>query len=187
MNNMLVNTKLMYFRYTGASTLTLNSTNAPWINKVVKITKLSARNTTTGLNTRQTFAGSYNGASAGGAMTTLEPGEGYELTAGLYNGSWSVPNAIKILDILPDATRLLFTVPANQSNVSTSPVTIAAGDAGSYLLESATGLTVTNFYVNDLVTIVPNTDFPIALAGGDAVGFDFSTTGTPGTLTLIKV
>lgn len=180
MSTMLVNQKLMYFRYVGATPLVLNSTNAAWINKVVKLTKLSLRNSTTGLNTRQTFAGSYNGATAGGAMTTLEVGQGYELTAGLYDGSWSLPDAFQVVEIPVDSTVLTLFFPGSQTNFPFPAITIGSAQAGTYALPTVgTGLNNVTYTKNGQA--VSGT---VTLPANDVLVVTGSTT-TVGTGTLV--
>lgn len=95
MAGLTVTRKNFDFQYRGGSALVLNATNAPWITKLLRIYRPSTGNALA----VQSYQGSYNGATAGGAVTTLTPGYCYRVVAGVYDGSWSIPDAVLVDEI----------------------------------------------------------------------------------------
>ncbi len=175
MASVTVDTKIFLALYTGASALTLNTTNAPWLNNVVKIIRPSLG---TGVNTRQSYNGAYNGATPGGAVSTLQPGLTYEITAGATNG-WMLPNFTRVPVL--DVTRLVIPFPAGQTLAFLAPIT-ADDQAGTYMLESSTGLTNISYQKNGAAVAIP-----FALVKGDVLTATATTaSGVEGLLTLVK-
>lgn len=95
MADLLVTKKNFEFQYRGPAALTLDAANAPFINKLLKVYR---RSTSTALAI-QSFAGSAAGTVPGGAVTQLIPGLCYRAVAAVFDGSWSIPNAVDVDDI----------------------------------------------------------------------------------------
>lgn len=105
MADLIVTKKNFGIQYRGAAPLILNATNAPWISKILKIYRPS---TGTALAV-QSYAGSFNGATAGGAVTQLTPGYCYQIVAAVYDGSLVIPDSV-LVDLVTYGT----TAPPNQ-------------------------------------------------------------------------
>lgn len=186
MASVTVDTKIFLALYTGASPLTLNTTNAPWLTKVVKIIRPS---TGTGVNTRQSYNGAYNGATPGGAVTTLAPGLIYEITAGLTN-SWALPDFTRVPVDPAAATSVVsqrLSFPAGATAYGFA-IVIGSGEAGTYALDAAnptTGLSAIS-YTKTVAGSTGAVTLPVTLAVGDMLTVTATTaSGTPGFLALI--
>lgn len=173
-----VDTKIVLALYTGTG-LTLNLTNAPWLSNVVKIIRPSLG---TGVNTRQSYNGAYNGATPGGAVSTLATGLIYEITSGATN-NWTLPDFTRTPAGAATPTRLVASFPSGQTALAV-PLTIGFADqVGTYPLPTTgTGLTAISYAKNGQAATTT-----VTLALNDVLTVTATTaSGTPGFLTLTK-
>lgn len=179
MASVTVDTKLINVLYTGATTLTLNTTNTPWISNVIKLIRPS---TSTGTNTRQSYNGSFGGATPGGAVTSLVPGTVYELTAGVTN-NWVLPNFTRVP--VENIIRLVGNFPASSTNTVLLSVDFPE-QAGTYALPT-TGSQVVSLTGISFSKGGSGVTGTVTLAQGDILAVTGTTaSGVLGKITLIK-
>jgi hypothetical protein len=163
MGNLTVLRKNFEFQYRGAAPLTLNLANAPWLANVRKIYRASP-GTALAL---QSYNGAYSGATPGGAVTVLTPGYCYRMVAGVYDGSWSIPDSI-LVDEIPTSAQVASSFPsslgyyleatgADQTDAIQSLV-VTSTAAGKPLFLNNAGKT---FYYRD--TVASNSSYSVGI------------------------
>jgi hypothetical protein len=111
-------------QYRGAAPLAINSTNFPWLDKVLKIYRSSV---SPGLVV-QSCSGAYGGATVGGAVSQIIPKNCYRIVAGIYNG-WDMPDFVMVDEIDPNATG------TTHGNKVLPPLVCPAGETLTYFNE----------------------------------------------------
>jgi hypothetical protein len=93
MANFPVDKKIAYVRRIGP-TLTLSVSNLPQLVNILKITGLTGPGQ--GGNARTSYTGAYAGRTPGGTLQRVVQGEVYELNAGLFDGSYALPDFVEV-------------------------------------------------------------------------------------------
>lgn len=161
-------------QYRGSSPLTLNATNAPWINKILKIYRPS---TGTALAV-QSFAGSFNGATAGGALSVLNPGFCYRIVAAVYDGSFDIPDSVLVDAVTfgtvtaPSVTSFTPSTAAVGTSITITGNGFGATQGTSSIRFNGTAATATSWSDTSITASVPTgaTNGRITVVAGGVTG-----------------
>jgi lysophospholipase L1-like esterase len=179
--------KYLVFRWL-APDLTLNTSTAPWLSNVLKLTGLTTPNGV-GLNARSNYTGAFGGVTPGGTLQRLVQNADYELVSGVYNG-WQLPTAIEVFSLLsrPTISSLsAFSVQPGDTlnitgtNLATTALVVVGGLAAAIVPGSTTS---TNVALVIPAAIAPGSNIPVEVCtlGGYAVVKTLTVTTTMGKL-----
>lgn len=166
--------KFSLVQYIGSTPLTLANLPSGVKSAIRRITQPNAGGTA--------YA-SFNPASGVNALTTAAAPTATAVQVFIIETVSASPS----VNLGPDwsfaPNKLLLTLGINQT-AATNTITLGAEDAGSYVIESSTGLSGLSYTKNGVPQTALSTTVAVALAADDIFGFTATTGSVPGTLIL---
>ncbi len=159
MPNHTVSEKLVYLRRTGPD---LSPSQLPELVNILKIVGLTPRS---GNNSRTAYTGAANGLTPGGTLTTLRQGETYEFNFSKTDGTYSLPDFVKVTPPKISSLGPLSVAPGDTLNITGTNLlwtkTVLVGGVQAVINSAAT--TNTSVAVTVPLTAAVGSNIPVAL------------------------